>query len=112
MAEISDHGQSLTLRTRRGADLRFELQLTDADTTDPIDLTGAVLVSRIFANGKPTEVFDYSIGGVDSNVITCTLTAATTLNMVQDWNYVLGYKLGGYTHALLFGLLFVAQEQL
>jgi len=110
--EITDHGQSLTLRTRRGADFVLGLAMIDSVTTDPIDLTGATVVSRIFAQGQAGFVFDYSIGGVDNNVITVTLTAARTLSMTQDWEYVLGYKLAGITKALLFGPLYVSQEQL
>lgn len=111
MAEIDDHGQSLTLRTRRGADFVFELALTDTDD-NPIDMTGAVLVSRIFAAGQPQLEFAYVVGGVDDNIFTATLTAAQTLNMSQDWNYVIGYRLAGVTQPLLFGPLFVSQEQL
>jgi hypothetical protein len=111
MAEISDYGQSLTLRTRRGTDLRFELELNDGNG-DPIDLTGAELVSRIFAEGRPTKEFAYSIGGVDTNVFTVVLSAAITLNMAQDWEYVIGFRLGGATQSLVFGPLHVAQEQL
>ena len=109
MAEIDDHGQSLTLRTRRGADLRLDLELTHAETGFPMDLTGAAVLSRVFAPGQPTHAFDTSIA---ANIITLQLTAAATLGMQQDWNYTLGYRLNGATQPLLYGPLFVSQEQL
>ena len=108
MAEVDDHGQSLTLRTRRGADLRLLLELTDASTGAPFDLTGASVTSRIFAPGQPTIAFEYTI---TANTITVQLTAARTLSMTQDWEYTLGYRLNGVTQPLLFGPLFVSQEQ-
>jgi hypothetical protein len=108
MAEISDHGQNLRLSTRRGADLRFALELTDADDA-PIDLTGAELLSRISAPNQPTKEFEYSVGG---NTFTVTLSAAVTRNMGENWSYTLGFKLGGVTQALLYGQLYVAQEAL
>lgn len=116
MAEIDDRGQNLTLRTRRGADLRFELFVGDAnspdpDNLDPIDLTGATLVSRIFAPGLAGFLFGYTIDG-PAGTIVVTLTAAQTINMAQDWQYVIAYKLAGITQPLLYGPLFVSQEQL
>lgn len=114
--EIDDHGQSLTLRTRRGADLRLQLFIGDAnsvdpDNPDPINLTGATVISRIFADGQAGVVFAYTVDG-PAGTITLQLTAAQTLNMQQDWNYVLAYKLAGITQPLLFGPLFVSQDQL
>lgn len=109
MAEIDDQGQNLSLRTRRGADLRLLLELTNADTGAPFDLTGASVTSRIFAPGQPTVAFEYTIS---ANTITIQLTAARTLNMTQDWEYTLGYRLAGVTQPLLFGPLFVSQDPL
>lgn len=112
MAEILDHGQQLDLRTRRGADFALDLTLyTDDAETIPLDITGATVVSRIFAPGQPDMVFGGSVDG-PSGVITVSLTAAQTLNMPQDWQYVLGFKLAGATRALLFGAFRVAQDQL
>lgn len=111
--EIDDHGQTLTLRTRRGADLIFTVELfADDAETEPVDLTGAQVLSRIFASGQATQVFDAAIGGVDNNEITFQLTAAQTLNMQQDWEYTTGVKISGATTPLLIGFLFVSQEQL
>lgn len=116
MAEIDDRGQSLTLRTRRGADLRFELFVGDAnspdpDDPDPIDLTGAVLVSRIYAPGQPGFLFGYTLDG-PAGTFVVQLTAAQTLNMSQDWEYVIAYKLDGIKQPLLFGPLYVTQDQI
>lgn len=111
MAEIADHGQQLDLRTRRGADFSVLLTLLDAPGGSPIDLTGATVVSRIFAPGSPDVVFQYSVDG-PAGQITLTVNAATTRNMLQNWQYTAGYKLAGQTHPLLFGQFLVSQESL
>jgi hypothetical protein len=114
MSEIADHGQQLTLRTRRGADFALLLTLLDAPAPggSPLDLTGATVVGRVFAHDRADLTFASSVNG-PAGEITIGLSAAQTMNMSQDWQYVLGYKdAAGATHPLLFGQLFVSQERL
>lgn len=112
MAEILQHGQQLDLRTRRGADFGLKLRLQTKDATPlPIDISGAVVVSRIFAPGQADQVFGSIVDG-PSGTITLLVAAGVTKNMVQDWQYVLAYKLAGTTTPLLFGAFRVAQDSL
>lgn len=112
MAEILQHGQELHLRTRRGVDFGLKLTLLTAPLPGgtPIDITGAVVASRIFATGQPDTLFDATVDGVNG-VITILVPAGRTLNMVQDWQYVVAYKLAGKTTPLIYGNFKVAQEQ-
>jgi hypothetical protein len=109
-AELLDHGQELTLRTRRGADFVFTLTLTD-DSDVPIDITGATVIGRVFAPGQ-ADVQLSTGSSVDgpAGQITIRVAATQTKQMVQDWQYTLGYLLGGVRKALLFGKFFVSQE--
>lgn len=106
--EILDHGQELTLRARRGADFALSITLTD-DLDVPINLTGAVIVGRIFAAGQPDVLISGSVDG-PAGKLTISVSAARTKQMVPDWRYVLGYTLSGSTKAILFGNFFVSQE--
>ena len=113
MAEILDHGQQLDIRTRRGADFSRTITLYDAPLPggSPIDITGALVVGRIFAPGFADIAWDYSVDGPAGQLV-ISVPAARTRNMVQDWQYTLGYKLDGATKALLFGAFRVAQDSL
>lgn len=110
-AEILDHGQQLDLRTRRGADFALLLTLLDAPAGDPIDLTGASVVGRIFAPGQADVNWAAVVDG-PAGQITISVPAGKTENMIQDWAYTLGYKLSGATKPLLFGAFRVAQDRL
>ncbi len=105
---IVDHGQELTLRTRRGADLVFAVTLQNPPGT-PIDITGATIVGRIFAPGQA----DIPIAGVvdgPAGKLTVTVPATTTKQMAQDWNYALGMSLAGVVKMLTFGAFQVSQD--
>lgn len=110
--ELLLHGQQLDLRTRRGADFAFVLTLyTDETLTTPLDITGAVVIGRIFAPNQSDVPWDGSVDG-PAGAITLSVPAGRTLNMVQDWAFTLGYRLAGSSVPLLFGAFRVAQESL
>ena len=111
--EILDHGQQLDLRTRRGADFVLDVLLfEDEAETIPVDLTGASVVGRIFAPGFPDVQWDSAVDG-PAGLLTISVPKERTRNMVQDWEYTMGYRsAGGQTTALIFGFFRVAQETL
>lgn len=112
MAEILDHGQQLDLRTRRGADFAIVLTLLDAPNGSPINLTGASGVGRIFSTGQADVIPTFAVNA-SAGQLTVSVSAGKTLNMVQDWQYVVGYKdANGATHPLIFGAFKVSQEAL
>lgn len=116
MAEISDHGQQCDLRTRRGASFALTLELAHPEPPDgdglPEDITGATAVTRIYADGKPDVVFSAVIDG-PAGTILISLSAAQTLEMQQNWGYVVGWRdAAGATHPALFGAFYVSQDRL
>lgn len=106
---LLDQGQEMQVRTRRGADLAFSITLTDPDTGDPIDITGATVRSRVFRDDAPDETM---VGFVDgpAGIISISLAASRTRNMARDWRYVIAYALAGKTRSLLYGPFFVEQD--
>ena len=106
-AELLDHGQELTLRTRRGADLVFTLTLKDGGGSI-IDITGATTTGRIYSAGQPDVAIPATVNG-PAGQITVHLTAATTKQLPQDSQYVFAYILAGVVKPLIFGAFEVSQ---